>query len=222
MALRLREIDAETPWRFLCTPTGNELPEMLAHWERLEERLETPLTRITNRTLEWWINEFNALPNFRQRWCTRLLKIEPALAYLKAHQPAVLYVGLRADEEERKGIFSADAETRFPLREWDWGRPEVLRYLRERGVKIPARTDCQWCYHQRLGEWRNLLERHPDLYANAEQQEAETGHTFRSPGRDSHPVALADLRRSFERQPSLPMFVEPADEQQGVCRVCSL
>lgn len=222
LALRLREVEPDTDFDYICTPTGDELPEMIAHWERLEGMLGKPLTRITNGTLHTLIDEFDALPNWRQRWCTRRLKIEPCLAYLKRNHPAVLYVGLRADEEERQGIYSNDVECRFPLREWGWGLAEVKGYLRERGVKIPERTDCARCYGQRLSEWRRLWEKHPEIYADAEAQEEKTGYTFRSPGRDSHPAALKDLRKVFERQPSLPVFEDEEDDGFESCRVCRL
>jgi 3'-phosphoadenosine 5'-phosphosulfate sulfotransferase (PAPS reductase)/FAD synthetase len=220
LALRLAEV-APADYLYLCTPTGDELPEMLAHWQRLESLLGKPLARVTNGTLNSLIEEFDALPNWRQRWCTRRLKIEPALAFVKAHQPAVLYVGLRADEEERRGIFSTDIECRFPLREWGWGEAEVRDYLRQRGILIPSRTDCARCYGQRLSEWRRLWERHPAIYAAAEADEERTGHTFRSPGRDSQPAALKDLRRIWEGQPTLPLGEEREDEPQS-CRVCRL
>src|SRR5262249_17220936 len=53
------------------------------------------------------IDRMNALPNWRQRWCTRILKIEPTIAYLKINAPCVQYVGLRADEETREGIYGS-------------------------------------------------------------------------------------------------------------------
>lgn len=117
MALRLMEVEPRD-YTYICTPTGHELPEMDQHWAKLEILLGKPLIRLTNHTLEFWINEFNALPNWRQRWCTRLLKIEPTIAYLRSNQPAILYVGLRADEETREGIYSDDVESDFPLRRW--------------------------------------------------------------------------------------------------------
>jgi 3'-phosphoadenosine 5'-phosphosulfate sulfotransferase (PAPS reductase)/FAD synthetase len=218
LALRMAEVEPRD-YIFLTTPTGDELPEMLAHWDHLESLLGKPLTRITNGTLNSLIEEFGALPNWRQRWCTRRLKIEPCLAFLKANHPATLYVGLRADEEERKGIYSEDVTCRFPLREWGWGLPEVQGYLKQRGVRIPSRTDCARCYGQRLHEWRNLWEKHPAIYAEAEEQEARTGHTFRSPRRDTKPAPLSELRMYFQQQPSLGLEEE---DGQGPCRVCSL
>lgn len=254
MALRMREVWPELDCTYLITPTGDELPEMLAHWERLECLLGKPLTRITNGTLNEHIALKGGLPNHRIRWCTRTLKIEPCLAYLRglyplehvkyerwlrAHQVlsprrdvpeekgwrlpsgVVLYVGLRADEEERQGIYSRDVETRFPLREWGWDLAQVQRYLREKGVRIPARTDCARCYGQRLSEWQALLRNHPAIYADAEAQEAATGQTFRSPQRDSWPAGLKELRVIWESQPALfaPDEVEEAAE---ACRVCRM
>lgn len=221
LALRLAEVEPRD-YKYLITPTGNELPEMLAHWEHLEQLLGKPLIRITGGTLLALIDEFDALPNWRQRWCTRRLKIEPCLAYLKREAPAILYVGLRADEDEREGIYSRDVTCRFPLREWGWGLGEVQGYLRERGIKIPERTDCAWCYGQRLPEWRRLLEKHPELYAEAEALEERVGHTFRSPGRDSYPAKLSDLRQRFAQQPSLSLWEDDEDDCRVSCRVCRL
>lgn len=96
LALRLREVEPELDPVYFCTPTGDELPEMIAHWERLEELLGKPLTRVRARLdLNGLIADFKALPNWRQRWCTRILKIEPCLAWLRDNGPATLLVGLR-------------------------------------------------------------------------------------------------------------------------------
>lgn len=221
LALRLREVEPRE-YVYLCTPTKRELPEMDAHWLRLESLLGQPLVSVTNRTLDDWIGEFDALPNWRQRWCTRLLKIEPTIAFLERHAPVTHYVGLRADEETREGIYGDTAAvTRYPLREWGWGLVEVRRYLRLRGVVIPARTDCDCCYNQRLDEWRALLAKYPERYAHAEALEAKTGATFRSPARDSYPAGLAALRERFQREGEQAAMFEDVDESP-VCRACSL
>jgi hypothetical protein len=200
LALRLAEVEPRD-YTYLITPTGNELPEMLAHWGKLECILGKKFVRITNYDLEFWIKHFNALPNWRQRWCTRLLKIEPCLAWVRAQSvPVTLYVGLRADEEERQGIYSSDVITDFPLRRFGWGLPEVQHYLVEHGIRIPKRTECAHCYGQRVHEWKNLWREHPEIYARGEALESKTGFTFRSPGRDRYPAALVQLRTQvFEK-----------------------
>lgn len=219
MALRLMEVEPRE-YTYICTPTGRELPEMEAHWTRLEGLLGAPLLRVTNGTLESWIREWRALPNHRMRWCTRVLKVEPMKAWLLQHAPVTHYVGLRADEEHREGIYGEVASmTRHPMREWGWGLNEVRAYLKQRGVMIPSRTDCDVCFFQRIGEWKALLRRHPDRFAEGEAYEELTGSTFRSPGRDSWPVKLKDFREEVQRSPELEIGDEESSEQ---CRVCSL
>lgn len=218
LALRLAEAEPRD-YVYLITPTGDELPEMTAHWERLERLLGKPLTRATNGTLKSLIDQFGSLPNHRQRWCTRLLKIQPTIAFLARHAPAINYVGLRADEEERVGIYG-DVPSRFPLREWGWGIAEVRGYLKARGITIPERTDCARCYGQRLVEWKRLLRKYPSIYADAEADEARTGHTFRSPNRDTWPAALKDLRTAFES--GRKVRGEKSEDGETACRVCSL
>lgn len=220
MALRLAEVEPRD-YTYICTPTGRELPEMEAHWSRLAVLLGKPLERVTNGTLDSWIKTWNALPNFRMRWCTRVLKVEPMIAYLQAHQPCTHYVGLRADEETREGIYGAAAITRYPLREWGWGLGEVRGYLAERGVTIPARTDCDVCFFQRVNEWKALLRRHPERYSEGEAYEAMTGATFRTPGRDSWPVGLTAFRDEVGRQLRLDIDAED-DPRTEMCRECSL
>ena len=232
MSLRLVEAYGSEPFRFFCSPTGDELPDMVEHWERLECLLGKPIERVSNGTLASWTEHFGAIPNWRQRWCTRLLKIEPCLAYLKTKRAPVLYVGLRWDEPKRLGLYSEAVETVFPMRWWRWTRADVLDYLRRRGVKIPARTDCARCYGQRLSEWKSLWENHPDIYASAEADEEATMHTFRSPARDSWPASLRELRMQWEaghwlrgeaarRQCSL-FVLDAGPDERAQCRVCSL
>lgn len=224
MALWLAENEPRD-YTYICTPTGDELPEMFAHWRKIAGLLGKPLIPIGDTTLAAKIEQYGALPNFRMRWCTREIKIEPTKKYLLANSPAVSYVGLRADEEEREGIYGeiAGVTQRYPLRELGWGIKDVLGYLAKRDVTIPKRTDCARCFYQRIGEWWDLLREHPEEYASAEEDERKTGHTFRTPGKDTWPTSLADLRKSFEGGRI------PRDRQQlsllerpEMCRPCSL
>lgn len=224
LALRLKELYPEVDYTYIITPTGDELPEMIAHWEKLEKLLGKKFIRPKcNYTLDSLIKTFNALPNWRQRWCTRMLKIEPAMAFYRKHPGSLVYVGLRADEPNREGgIYGDLIDQRYPLREWGWGEKEVLNYLSDRGVYIPARTDCARCYEQRLGEWWRLWKLYPDIYDNAERQEIDVGHTFRSPSRDTWPAPLVDMRSEFENG-RIPRGAGIEDEGDGSrCRACSL
>ncbi len=237
MALRLAEIEPRG-YIYVCTPTGDELPDMIDHWLRLGEILDSPLVPVTTgKSLSGLIRDFRALPNNRMRWCTRMLKIEPYYRWLAEHAPVVSYVGLRADEEGRQGMtfpeIDGSISIRFPMREWGWGERDVWAYLDKRGVAIPARTDCARCYHQTLGEWWRLWHDHPGIYQNAEAEEAwvsgerDRDHTFRNANRDTWPAGLEDLRERFEQGFVPPGTVQTDDlfaggRRKTMCRVCSL
>lgn len=226
MALRLAEVEP-CDYKYLITPTGNELPEMFEHWRRLAELLGKPLTvRTAAMGLVKAIRDKAVIPNHAIRWCTRTLKIEVAQHYLCAVAPAISYVGLRADEEDRQGMYGEikDVLKRYPLREWGWKLGDVLTYLESKCVTIPARTDCALCFYQRLGEWWNLWKDCPEHFREGEELEADIGHTFRSPDRDSWPAALKDLRIEFEKgkRPKGAGQLDLSNQRTGMCRACSL
>ena len=233
LSLLLKEREPR-PYNYICTPTGDELPEMFEFWKFLgsDNVLGKRIIPVMNGTLKSVIaSQGGALPNFRQRWCTRILKIEPYRDFLltqAAIGPVVSYVGLRADETGRAGGAFSDIEgvtMRFPLREWGMGDPDVHDALRERGIDCPVRTDCARCYHQKIGEWFLLWAVHPEIFEDAVQDELKSGNTYRTPGRDSWPTKLIDMRAKFEEgkipNRSLDNIVREL-QQSGSCRVCTL
>lgn len=214
-------------YTYVCTPTGNELPNWYRHMRDLAVILGKPILPVIGGTLKGIIEQEQMIPNFRARFCTRLLKIDPFAGWLMQHTPATVYVGLRADEAEREGGDYRDvigATMRFPLREIGWGESDVMAFLDQRGIRIPERTDCAWCFWQTLGEWWLLWREHPDLYAEAEAIEVLRGHTFRSPSRDSWPAALKDMRAEFESGRIPPRTQRQRDLFRGEmqCRACRL
>lgn len=206
-------------YEFICNRTGNELPPMIAHWSKLEAMLGQPIKPVTHTAdLVELCETMNMLPNFRMRWCTRILKIEPTIQYMESLPTgSVLYVGLRADEESRPGIFGEDMKIRFPLREQGFTEADVWRYLAKRGVTIPDRTDCGLCPYQRLGEWKALYDNYPDHWAQGVALEKKTGHTFRSAGRDTWPASMEELGKEFASGREIRK-----NKRATTCRVCSL
>lgn len=226
MALRLKELAPSRDYVYVCTPTGNELPEMFAHWRKLSKLLGTPITPVLGGTLDSVIEDEQIIPNWRARFCTRRLKIEPYAGWLMQqaakYSRIVSYVGIRADEPEREaGDYTnvPGVEMVFPMRMWGWTITDVRAYLEKRQVVIPVRTDCALCFFQRLAEWYVLWRDHPDAYAHGEEIEAKFGYTFRSPSRDTWPAALKDLRKRFESG-DVPRGVK--ESGMPGCRVCRL
>lgn len=231
LSLLLKEQNPNTPYNYVCTPTGNELPEMFAHWLNLGEILGRKLVPIMAGPLHGIIRQEKMLPNFRARFCTRRLKIEPYRKFLieqAAIGPIVSYIGLRADEEGRAGGAYADiggVTMRFPLREWGMGESDVQATLGRFGVVCPNRTDCGECYHQRIGEWYEYWLNHRKAALEAAALEVEMGGTFRTPGRDTWPTALVDLFAAFEsgRLPDVSLRRMARERMAaGACRVCAI
>jgi PP-loop superfamily ATP-utilizing enzyme len=209
------------PFELLFTPTGNETPETLAHIQAMSEHVGMPVVIPKGPQLLPLIDEFSALPNHRQRWCTRMIKIEPCIAHLKRHPGATLCVGLRADEGDREGLYGPYATYRYPLREHGLDLKATLKLVADAGINVPRRTDCMLCYAQRLPEWYALWRDRPEEFARGERLEKQVGHSFRSPKRDTWPAYLADLRVEFEAG-RVPRGQAGYDSELEACRVCRL
>jgi hypothetical protein len=217
MVLKMHQLGMRASMLF--TPAGNEPGELFTHVDRIQALTGYPLVKLQAPTLIELIQHWNALPNHRQRWCTRQIKIQPAIAYLKANPGSTLCIGLRADEEEREGMYGDQCDYRYPLRELGWDEGRVLRFLDKCGIEVPRRTNCKLCYGQRIGEWFDLWQNDVDGWAEGEAIELQTGRTFRSPNRDTWPAAMRDLRVEFEGGRRPRGHVESELVQ---CRVCTL
>jgi 3'-phosphoadenosine 5'-phosphosulfate sulfotransferase (PAPS reductase)/FAD synthetase len=54
------------PYVYVCTPTGDELPELFAHWRSLGDLLGSRLIPIIGGTLGGEISRYGSLPNRRR------------------------------------------------------------------------------------------------------------------------------------------------------------
>lgn len=222
LALRLAEIEPRD-YTYICTPTGDELPEMVAHWEHIGDLLGKSIEQIPGPSLAGLIYQQKALPNWRMRWCTRMLKIEPFESYLLSHLPCVVYIGIRFDETDREGVAyeqMGGVTRRYPLIEWGWGIADVLKYLECRDVVIPERTDCGACFFQTLWEWYALWRDRPERFERYVQWESYTGHTLRSAQRDTWPAALSELRARFEHG-DVPKQRKTMKDRAQMCGTCA-
>lgn len=215
LALRLHELGV--PFDLLHTATGNELPGVEEHVKRVAQYTGARVISPKAPTLVELIEEHRCLPNWRMRFCTRSIKIEPCAEWLYDNPDVVLAVGLRADEPGRVGGTYAGKKIIYPLRKWGWKEQDVIGYVQEKGFDPPPRTDCAWCYAQTLYEWWLLWKYFPAVYQEGEAWEKRMKHTFRSPQRDTQPASLKELRKKFEAG-----YVPKRKARKGMCRVCSM
>lgn len=114
------------------------------------------------------------LPSPESRWCTDYLKLKPYERFI-GNDEVISYVGIRADEAQRKGYISTKPNIRtvFPFIEDNIGKEEVYRILKESGLGVPSyynwrsRSGCYFCFFQQKREWIGLYENHPDLFKKA-------------------------------------------------------
>lgn len=250
LALYLRDRHPQRRFEYVFCDTHKELPETYEYLARIEAYLGQPIERLASHHRERGFDHYLKmhgyyLPSPKQRWCTRQLKIEPFEKHV-GNDDAVLYVGLRADEN-RSGYISTKENIRavFPFKEDGVDKAGVMRILEESGVGLPSyyewrtRSGCYFCFFQQKGEWVRLRERHPDLYESAKRYEkTDEGYTWQQG------ESLADLekperraeivRREQERRARLAArrkprnlsqafgFTEPEEDEGDGCLICHL
>lgn len=178
LAVYMRDRVPEMEYVFM--DTGKELPETYAYLEKLEAYLGKPIVRLNpDRPFDHWLLVYRGvLPDPRSRWCTRKLKLEPFERYV-GDDPCINYVGIRADEAQRKGYISTKPNiiTCLPFVEDGITKEDVLRILEESGLGLPdyyrwrSRSGCFFCFFQQKVEWLGLRENHPELFEEAARYE---------------------------------------------------
>jgi len=150
--------------------TGAELPETYWIIPRVARLLGVPLHIVSNGTFFQHLAEPQGqlkrlpwcIPGHHVRWCTKELKVKVL--------PKQIAVGIRADEKDRMPDFDR------PLVDAGLGKRDVLNLCASRGLLNPiyewrSNCSCFCCPFQRKHDWLNMLDRHPDLYALAEDWE---------------------------------------------------
>ena len=234
---------------FFCD-TGAELKETYNYLSQLEKYLGKPIARLNpDRDFEFWL-EYNGnfLPSARQRWCTVLLKLKPLEKFV-GESKAVSYVGIRCDEQERKGYMAPNGniQSEFPFIDAGIDKKGVLKILEDSGVGLPkyyewrSRSGCYFCFFQRKMEWVGLLQRHPSLFKKAkafEKFDEKTGKRFTWNEQESleelsNPERVEEIIKKHNKQveleklknkPLYEVFEDALDEEDDIepCQICNL
>ena len=171
-ALAILEADAMP----VFADTGWEFDEIYQHIDRFEKVTGREVLRLKSKdlygeSLPESIKRKRFMPGFKARWCTRMHKIEVIETWLMDKVPVEMLIGLRADEEERKGhIVCLDGLTvRYPLKERGMKYQDVVDLCNKYDLlpEYPpymARGGCEGCFYKSKNEVLALRELKPVVY----------------------------------------------------------
>jgi hypothetical protein len=100
LAIYMREKYPDIKLEYVFTDSGCELPETYEYLDRIRAVLNIKITTLkSKKDFDYWVKYFNGvLPSPQNRWCTRLLKLEPFESYV-GNAKINSYVAIRADEQ---------------------------------------------------------------------------------------------------------------------------
>ena len=257
LAVYMKQTRPELEISYFFTDTGKELPEVYDFLFKLEGFLGQEIERLNpDRDFDFWLNQYNNfLPSAQARWCTKNLKLKPfelwARSFVDQGYEVLNYVAIRADEPYREGYSGAAGSgitTVLPFRDEHIDKAGVTRILEDVGVGLPkyyewrTRSGCTFCFFQRRIEWVNLLERHPEAFAEAKAYEKtalDHGAKFTWCQREtldelSQPERIAQiksdhakrLKREQQRRVSNPLRPDSAsidlDDLYGTAKGCDI
>ncbi len=166
--------DKEKEWKYVFSDTGDEFPQVHNHLDKMESVLNIKIERVKDKlTLEEYEIKQKYFPSYRQRFCTRMFKIEPIEKYLRDFAPFELAIGLRADEKRKGNI--ADYAV-YPLQKMNIHKCDVLTICQAYDLtpQYPwymARGGCYSCFFKSKNELLALAKYEPELFNNLIERE---------------------------------------------------
>lgn len=192
--------------------TGVEFPEMYEHIQKVEEMIHLPITKLkADNDFEYYLLEHiktrgknkgqkgYSFPDFRNRWCTQLLKKNVINKYLKRYKgyEVVEYHGIAFDEREREGR-NKEKTVIYPLIELEMAEKDCLNYCYSKGFTWSGlynkfdRVSCWCCPLARLSELKVIYKDYPELWDKLKTWEKLTYRTFR------HKTTIEELELKFK------------------------
>ncbi len=202
----------------------------------VQEKIGSDLVTIDNDGRSIWdaMKKGRFLANSRVDICSRVLKREPLMAWLKENAPGcTVYLGIDWTEEHRLVRSKEEYEAagficRAPMVERTVDKRDALDWLEEVGIEAPLLTRLGFphancgggCVKSGAKQFKTLLRVLPESYARWEAEEAKMRDYLgadvsilrdRTGGR-VRPLTLEELRKKVQTQPE--MF---DDDDQAAC-----
>lgn len=167
---------------------GAEFEEMYTHIEKVKSMLpkEIKFTAIKSSiTFEEGVKKYQ-WSDFRNRWCTTVLKIQPIKKYLNkkyGKNNYIEFIGIACDEPER---IKKNKFKRYLLFDWKITEKEALQYCYNLNLDWSglyeefARLSCFLCPLQRIGELRTIYNLFPKYWQEIKRLDTFSNRKFRS------------------------------------------
>mgnify|MGYP001608319753 CR=1 FL=1 len=186
-------LHGERPDLIIFSDPGGERPETYEYLAVMDGWLSArdwpSITRVRHSSPEHGAETLEAnclreqfLPSLAYgfKGCSGKFKREPQDEFVAAWPPALAawesggvvekLVGFDADEIHRGNAKQRNKRryrTRYPLRDWDWGRRECIDAVERAGLPVPPKSSCFFCPATRSPDIVALGRRHPDLLERA-------------------------------------------------------
>ena len=129
------------------------------------------------------------------RWCTSNFKVKALLKYYQG--PAFDMLGIDAGEAKRARLKTENGiEKRYPLIEADIDRDGCIEIIKRYGLPIPMKSGCYICPFQRIGQWKDLRNLHPELFCKAVNLEKRNGEYRRGIGKN--PMTISPRKMTLQ------------------------
>ena len=196
-AMLLMMVEKEMPVdKIVFCDTGMEFPQMYRHIQRVETYIGRKIDILKGKeTYLYYLGDHvkrngkigYGHPDFRNRWCTQLLKKTPFSKYVKQFDGVIEFHGIAVDEKHRAEKNKENNRViKYPLIDWLITEKQALEYCYNKGFYWDGlyekfnRVSCWCCPLSRIGELRTLYKDFPELWAELEEMDKKSFRQFRS------------------------------------------
>lgn len=200
MLLKMMELGMKID-EIIFLDTGVEFPQMYEHIKKVEKYIGRDITVLkSDKSYEYYMFEHvktrgknkgqkgYSWADFRNRWCTQLLKKQVIKKYLKKYKgyDVVEYHGIAVDEVKRLENKNKEKTVRYPLAEWNMTEKDALEYCYSKGFDWGGlyeqfgRVSCWCCPLKSLKELRVLYKDYPQLWEKLKEWDNSTYRKFRA------------------------------------------
>lgn len=214
MLLKMIENNMQIDEIIFCD-TSVEFPQMYNHIEKVEKYIGRNITKLkAPNDFEYYMLEHiktkgkskgekgYGWPDFRNRWCTYLLKQQVINKYLKQYEgfEIVEYIGIALDEIARAGKKKKGSILKYPLIELGMTEQMALDYCYSKGFYWEGlyekfdRVSCYLCPLQRISELKIIYNEYPDLWNKMKELDRKAINLYERKFRPDYSIEELEIK----------------------------